>query len=872
MTGAMDIAKSTAKDAKAVAEIAKNAASGNVAGTAIAVVKNKDTVMKAIAIILGAIVILSTLLASVPSQIAEGAETFFGSVNETVATTSTGDVVNDTLTYVFRYIGALSEKTSDSLKDFFNSVGAVIGFGREDDSEEDESIKPEDIDERYLAVGYEEAAALEVLDEQADAILVRYKQREKQIRECHSEVVSDFAKAPPAIASGYDEYRVTGTLNCPSVEKINAVQVMCAYATQRNGSLTTVKLRDYLDWVGKFNKLSSEREYVYADGREFSLVKWTGTCMPQYLVEQHLYEEEAIKRAEEKGETPPAIDESYYEAFQESFLMKSLYIDSIDVNYVPSTETRSYTVDGVTYTYTVSILTAEITTNVTWAGIDEISDDVLGLVRGLRSTWKDNPQTPSNKYQHSSEYLAYEWEYNGETYIRLYDCQYEYFRDLQITTAQYMNLASYTSHSNVGVGGGGDILTVARAEYQRSASDPTLRDGGRKYLAACGLGQNHWCCAFVYWCAQQCGYVSAEGCFGPTMSALCQYSWAQFGGNTRYPYSGGAPNKYGTTIVANDTVLFGGDYEPQPGDLIYFYSKNCGGAYVGNDFGHIGIVESYNASTGDLWTIEGNTGPARNWAENGAGNIVNRKNRTNGSPYGRGFNKYAIIGFVHPNYPDSVRKGSSALSAYTGDFLKDYPMCTDANCSVMRQHESGNSIATISSGAGDAGGKSYGINQYASKSGGLQVFMNTLSQYFPEIYDYLDDAPLASEAYDAAWRKLCREKPDEFYQAQIACSYLMYFEPFNQRAKKEFGIDFSRSHALVEMGWYLANGHGPEGAIKRCKSANINSSMTDAEIVDKTYTYIINNISSIYSGCSSSWWPGLKTAYTNIREEILAMC
>lgn len=93
-----------------------------------------------------------------------------------------------------------------------------------------------------------------------------------------------------------------------------------------------------------------------------------------------------------------------------------------------------------------------------------------------------------------------------------------------------------------------------------------------------------WCCGFVYYCADQAGLIgsaastSKQYLFGDEILLSCTKSYNFF-------------NFLNQLLDANDV--------PHPGDLIYYqdYSGIC----------HIGIVVYVNNTTGQLYTIEGNT-------------------------------------------------------------------------------------------------------------------------------------------------------------------------------------------------------------------------------------------------------------------------
>ena len=91
-----------------------------------------------------------------------------------------------------------------------------------------------------------------------------------------------------------------------------------------------------------------------------------------------------------------------------------------------------------------------------------------------------------------------------------------------------------------------------------------------------------WCACFVSWCANECGYIDAgvipkfAGCTGGSNWFKDRGQWQD------------------------------GDYEPRPGDLIFFDWDNKGSSGPQDDVpDHVGIVE--RVENGVVYTVEGNT-------------------------------------------------------------------------------------------------------------------------------------------------------------------------------------------------------------------------------------------------------------------------
>ena len=117
--------------------------------------------------------------------------------------------------------------------------------------------------------------------------------------------------------------------------------------------------------------------------------------------------------------------------------------------------------------------------------------------------------------------------------------------------------------------GDGNTAIVAVAQTQLG------NEGGLKYCEWYGYSYRvEWCVIFVGWCAEQCGYLD-EGVLPKMEGVLPLVDW--FRERDQWQYR---------------------DYEPNPGDLIFYDWENDGIA------DHVGIVE--RVENGLIYSVEGN--------------------------------------------------------------------------------------------------------------------------------------------------------------------------------------------------------------------------------------------------------------------------
>lgn len=158
--------------------------------------------------------------------------------------------------------------------------------------------------------------------------------------------------------------------------------------------------------------------------------------------------------------------------------------------------------------------------------------------------------------------------------------------------------------------GANRIVLVARGEISTGeVSDGSL--GGQKYKEWYGMDDD-WCAIFVSWCADQCGYINMD-IMPKTASVDTMKTWYQ--DREQYHEKDG--------------------YEPKMGDIIFF----------GNGISHVGIVAEYDAESGIVITVEGNTGIS-NATPYHTGSQVKQ------CSYPVTYDK--IIGYATPKYPLEV--------------------------------------------------------------------------------------------------------------------------------------------------------------------------------------------------------------------------
>lgn len=180
---------------------------------------------------------------------------------------------------------------------------------------------------------------------------------------------------------------------------------------------------------------------------------------------------------------------------------------------------------------------------------------------------------------------TYDFNYHGQTVNmhRYADNQDEFLRDNLETTEEYLGITS--ALSNGGGGDGSSMVQMALSQVYPTCQDCLERNKDNK-VKYNNNGGYAWCCAFISWCAKQCGYIDS-GLFCNTAACISQFEYLT------QPKGGHCFAYYDTMST---TPMGGSAYTPVPGDIMFFGANNDE---------HIGIIVSVEEN--GWYTVEGNT-------------------------------------------------------------------------------------------------------------------------------------------------------------------------------------------------------------------------------------------------------------------------
>lgn len=136
----------------------------------------------------------------------------------------------------------------------------------------------------------------------------------------------------------------------------------------------------------------------------------------------------------------------------------------------------------------------------------------------------------------------------------------------------------------------------------------------------------------------------------------------------------------------------------------------------------------------------------------------------------------------------------------------------------------GRGPGTVSTGAGDPGGVSYGSYQMATKMGTVARFVGQPG--FKWARDFQGLAPGTAQ-FTAVWKRIAQEQTAAFQEAQHAYIKKTHYDPLAEKILNETGLDVNtRSRALQDVVWSTAVQHGGATPIvcRACSSVSCDRS------------------------------------------------
>ena len=187
--------------------------------------------------------------------------------------------------------------------------------------------------------------------------------------------------------------------------------------------------------------------------------------------------------------------------------------------------------------------------------------------------------------------------------------------------------------------------------------------------------------------------------------------------------------------------------------------------------------------------------------------------------------------------------------------------------SVSAQFESGGrGVGTISSGAGDYGGVSYGAHQLATNNGSMMNFLNSKEgQQFAAQFG--GQAP-GTAGFNEAYKGIVANNGDAFAKAQDDYITRTHYAPQAAKLQNDLGLDVSkRGKAVQEMVYSTAVQYGGNtNAIKRALNGLDLDKMTDEQIINTVQQSKAQNVGTDFKSSSANVQAGVAARAENERK------
>lgn len=150
----------------------------------------------------------------------------------------------------------------------------------------------------------------------------------------------------------------------------------------------------------------------------------------------------------------------------------------------------------------------------------------------------------------------------------------------------------------------------------------------------------------------------------------------------------------------------------------------------------------------------------------------------------------------------------------------------DALGELSAKYETGGrGPGTVSTGAGDPGGVSYGSYQMATKMGTVTRFVTQTG--FAWLSDFRD-LIAGTAPFTACWKRIATAETDAFQRAQHAFIKKSHYDLLAAKVLSDDGLDVNtRCRALQDVIWSTAVQHGGATPIVHRALANVSLSKTD---------------------------------------------
>lgn len=297
IAGAIRMGRDAARSAKTLSKAAAKASTGNLAGAAIDILKDKETMKRVLILLLIPILCFAMLgvffLYALPVSIFEAVVSYFDGVAEKwneLVYDGGGNVAFKKFTATIRIGGQI---VADAFGSIWDGVKGLFTAQSGDDTGSAEDLVSDSAIE--LKVTHEEDAEKQTLLNKVNACIRKIDARAATIEKSITEKKGAIASAIEShfnAGGAYDYFYVQTSVTKNAMSQEGAIQLLSLYTVQTGASLQEMKLSDLMRWLGYYDSWNTGKTTFSLGGLgvECDVKTWNGTFIPQYLFEQRKQE------------------------------------------------------------------------------------------------------------------------------------------------------------------------------------------------------------------------------------------------------------------------------------------------------------------------------------------------------------------------------------------------------------------------------------------------------------------------------------------------------------------------------------------------------------------------------------------------------
>jgi hypothetical protein len=188
---------------------------------------------------------------------------------------------------------------------------------------------------------------------------------------------------------------------------------------------------------------------------------------------------------------------------------------------------------------------------------------------------------------------------------------------------------------------------------------------------------------------------------------------------------------------------------------------------------------------------------------------------------------------------------------------------------ISGKYESGSlGVKTVSTGAGDKGGVSYGKHQLASNTGTMAAFLK--SKFGDPYRARFGSLVPGSKEFSAVYTAIANERPLEFETNQFLYIASTHYDPQAAKLKASYIDVYDRHVAVRECVFSVSVQYGPNTSFI-IKALGPNFKGTDREFIEKVQNYRASSVGVYFKSSSKKVQDGVASRAASEKKDLLAL-